>query len=158
MDYQALRTHILGNHECTAFVITAQMPYDAEYYIKDQIIADILNRPAGTRLVERYENAIGLMSAIGTGTAAAILEKLDTAKATIPALKWAMYAIESSEGINIGDSETQALLDTLATNNILTELERDLIKNLAIKPSSIAIDIFGREISAADVSIALRNY
>jgi len=158
MDYSQLKTLILSNQECLPYVITAHMPYDPDYAQKDAAIAEILNRPAGTRLVERYENAIGLMSAIGSGTAAIILEKLDLAKSSIPALKWAMFAIQSDRGINIGDPETQTLLDTLATNNILTETERDLVKNLAIEPSSIVIDLFGRSITGSDVSIALRNY
>lgn len=157
MNYNLLRNIILNSVECSPFVITENAPYDPDFFIKDSEIAAILNRPAGTRLVERYENAIGLMSAIGSGTAAGILEKLDSIKNTIPALKWAMIAVNSDKGLNIGDHETQVLLDQLAGNGSITVTERDLVKNLAIQPSSIAWDNFGREITGADVSVALRK-
>jgi len=108
--------------------------------------------------VERYENAIGIMSALGAVTGAAILEKLDQAKAGIPALKWAMLAMDDPQGINLGDPETQAMLDDLATGGVITQLEADAVKALAIQPSSLAYDTVGQPITAADVSIALRNY
>jgi hypothetical protein len=38
----------------------------------------------------------------------------------------------------------------------LTQAEADLVKGLAIAPSSLAYDLFGQAIAGADVSIALR--
>jgi hypothetical protein len=158
MDYLALKQAILANQDCAQYVITNDMPKDSSYAVKDAAIADIFNTATGTRLVERYENAIGLMSALGTSTAATILEKLDQAKASIPVLKWAMYSIVSTEGINLGDSETQTMIDELVAGNVLTDVEGAAIKALAIQPSSLAYQTVGQPITAADVSIALRNF
>ena len=158
MNYTALKTAILANADCTQYVVTNDMPKDRDYYAKDSAIADLFNAPTGTRLIERFENAIGVMSAVGATTGAGILEKLDQAKAGIPALKWAMLAMTSDTGVNLGDHETQVMLDDLATAGVITQTEADLVKNLAIQPSSLAYDTVGQPITAADVSIALRNF
>jgi hypothetical protein len=134
------------------------MPKDPDYFEKDSSIAAIFNLPVGTRLVERFENAIGIMSALGAVTGATILEKLDQAKAGIPALKWAMLAMDAPQGVNLGDPETQGMLDGLAVANVITQTEADAIKALAIQPSSLAYETVGQSVTAADVSIALRNY
>jgi hypothetical protein len=158
MNYTALKAAILANADCTPYVVTNDMPKDPDYYAKDSAIADIFNAPVGTRLIERFENAIGIMSALGAVTGAAILEKLDQAKAGIPALKWAMLAMDDPQGINLGDPETQTMLDDLATGGVITQAEADTVKALAIQPSSLAYETVGQPITAADVSIALRNY
>ena len=158
MNYSALKTAILANADCTQYVVTNDMPKDPDYFEKDCSIAAIFNLPTGTRLVERFENAIGIMSALGAVTGATILEKLDQAKASIPALKWAMLAMDDPQGVNLGDPETQDMLDGLATANVITQAEADAIKALAIQPSSLAYETVGQPITAADVSIALRNF
>jgi hypothetical protein len=158
MNYTALKVAILANADCTPYVVTNDMPKDPDYYAKDSAIAAIFNTSSGTRLVERYENAIGIMSALGAVTGAAILEKLDQAKAGIPALKWAMLAMDDPQGVNLGDPETQGMLDGLVVANVITQTEADAIKALAILPSSLAYETVGQPITAADVSIALRNY
>ena len=158
MDYIKLKELILSIEECQPYIITNDMGYVADYILKDGKVAEILNRSGGIRLVDRYENAIGLMSALGSSTASIILEKLDAAKGTIPALKWAMKAIESDVGLNVGDPETQETLDELGVAGVLTLSEVELIKNLAKLPSSLSYDNFGKEITLQDVSIALRNY
>ena len=158
MNYIALKAAILANADCTPYVVTNDMPKDPDYFEKDSSIAVVFNVASGTRLVERYENAIGIMSALGAVTGAAILEKLDQAKAGIPALKWAMLAMDDPQGINLGDIETQTLLDDLATGGVITQAEADAVKALAIQPSSLAYETVGQPITAADVSIALRNY
>lgn len=158
MNYTALKTAILANADCTPYVVTNDMPKDPDYFEKDSSIAAVFNVASGTRLVERYENAIGIMSALGAVTGAGILEKLDQAKAGIPALKWAMLAMDDAQGINLGDPETQTMLDDLATGGVITQAEADAVKALAIQPSSLAYETVGQPITAADVSIALRNY
>lgn len=158
MNYTALKAAILANADCTPYVVTNDMPKDLNYFAKDSAIADIFNAPSGTRLIERFENAIGIMSALGAVTGATILEKLDQAKAGIPALKWAMLAMASDTGVNLGDHETQTMLDELATANVITQTEAEAVKALAIQPSSLAYETVGQPITAADVSIALRNF
>lgn len=158
MNYAALKAAILANADCTQYVVTNYMPKDPDYYAKDSAIAAIFNAPSGTRLVERFENAIGILSALGAITGATILEKLDQAKSGIPALKWAMLAMASDVGINLGDIETQQMLDAMVVANVITEAEAESVKALAVQPSSLAYETVGQPITAADVSIALRNF
>lgn len=158
MIYSELKAAILANADCAPYVVTNDMPKDPDYYAKDSAIADIFNTPSGTRLVERFENAIGIMHSLGAVTGASILEKLDQAKSQIPALKWAMLAMNSDRGINLGDIETQQMLDALVVANVLTQAEAEGVKSLAVQPSSLAYQVVGQPITAADVSIALRNF
>lgn len=158
MNYANLKTAILTNADCIQYVVTNDMPKDPQYFAKDSAIADIFNAPSGTRLIERFENAIGIMSALGAVTGATILEKLDAAKSQIPALKWAMLAMASDVGINLGDIETQQMLDAMVVANVITEAEAESVKALAVQPSSLAYETVGQSITAADVSIALRNF
>lgn len=158
MDYAALKAAILANPDCAQYVVTNDMPKDPAYFEKDSSIAAIFNMPTGTRLVERFENAIGIMSALGAVTGATILEKLDAAKSQIPALKWAMLAMASDVGLNLGDPETQQMLDALVIANVITQSEAESVKALAVQPSSLAYETVGLPITAVDVSIALRNF
>lgn len=158
MNYSDLKAAILANADCAQHVVTNDMPPDPDYFEKDSSIAAIFNMPTGTRLIERFENAIGIMHSLGAVTGAAILEKLDQAKSQIPALKWAMLAMNSDRGVNLGDIETQQMLDALVVANVLTQAEAESVKSLAIQPSSLAYQVVGQPITAADVSIALRNY
>lgn len=158
MNYQALRAELLSSPRAADYapnVVTNDAPKQ-NAYPKDQSLADLLNAPAGTRLIDRYIDAVGLMAELGTATGAAVLGKLDAAQAAVPALKWAMIALQSDRGINVGHPETQAMLDDLAQANVLTQAEADSVKALGVAPSSLAYGLFGRPVTAADVSIALR--
>jgi hypothetical protein len=104
MNYAALRAEILTSERAANYaphVVTNDMPKQ-NAFPKDQAIADILNAQSGTRLIERYINAVALMAELGAATGAAILEKLDTAKQAVPPLKWALLALQSERGINVG--------------------------------------------------------
>jgi hypothetical protein len=158
MNYAALREELLHSPRAAAYapyVVTNDMPKQNAYE-KDQALADMLNAPAGTRLVDRHIDAVGLMAELGTATGAAILGKLEAAQASVPALKWAMIALQSDRGIDVGHPETQTMLDELAQANMLTQAEADGVKSLAIATSSLAYELLGKPVTAADVSIALR--
>lgn len=157
MDYATLRSRIQVEPACAPHIVTNDMPKDPDYLAKDQAIADILNAPAGTRIAEHWVTAIGLMHELGAITAATILEKLEAASATQPVLKWVMTALNSTKGINVGEQETFTMLD-MFSGTILTADEVAQIKAPAQQVSSIAWDTVGRPVTAADVSIALRNF
>lgn len=157
MNYAALKQTILDNADCQPYIVTNDLPKDTGYAVKDAAIAAILNEPTGTRIVERWENAIGLMSALGAISAATILEKLETAAASQPVIKWAMKAMDSDRGLNLGDAQTLQMLDALV-DSVLTQGEVDSIKALVTETSSIAYTAVGQPVTAADVSVALRNY
>jgi hypothetical protein len=165
VDYQTLRERILTGAfqaECAPYVI---LPEDGKVASKngltpaecDQAIADILNDRRGqTRIADTFVNARLLMSRLGAALGATILDKLDAAKASDARVKWAL-SFMTDGGLNIGDPETRTALDDLAEAGVLTAQERDAIKALAEVPASQAEIDFGRFISGAEVSIALRG-
>jgi hypothetical protein len=159
MNYQTLRDEILAGP------LAAQLsPYVVDYnapkqdaYAKDNAIAVTLNAETGTRLVDDYVTVVDLMSRLGSVTAATILDKLENASANYSVLKWALVAIKSDVGINIGDPETISTLDTLMSDAVLTAEETNAIKQLAVRTSSRAYESVGQPVTAADVSVALRG-
>jgi hypothetical protein len=157
VDYSALKAAITGNADCQPHIVTNDMPkQDARE--KDAAIAVILNAPAGTRLVDQFETAISLMANLGALTGATILDKLEAASASNSVLKWAMLALKSERGINVGDPEARSMIEQLAAGGVLTQAEADALLTLAVRESSIAYEAVGRTVTGADVSIALRNY
>ena len=158
MDYIQLKQAILANSDCTQYVITNDMPKDRNYYIKDSAIADIFNAPVGVRYVERFENFVGLMAALGIGTYDSVMSKLRLAAQSSDLMSDFLLAIRTDQGINFGDTQTHAALNNLVSQSLFTQEEADLLINLSAQPSSLAYRTVGQPITAADVSIALRNY
>jgi hypothetical protein len=158
MNYQSLRDELLSSPRAVdyaPYVVTNDAPKQ-NAYAKDKALADILNTPSGTRLIERYLNAVLLMGELGATTGAAILDKLEIAAASNPVLKWTFVALNSEKGLDFGHPETQAYIDELATATILTAQEASALKALGSAPSSRAFDLIGRAVTASDISIALR--
>lgn len=102
-------------------------------------VVDLLNAYNETKVKARMITARGILSDYPGGPveAATVLDKLDTAAPTIPALRWA-WAFIKGEGIDIGHPATQAMLDTLATATVLTSTEAANLKSLAVQPASRA--------------------
>lgn len=126
----------------------------------DAGVAALLNdRTRGfTRVVSpTMVNARGLLARLGASVGASVLDKLDAAKASSPAIRWAFAFIVSAEGIDVGHAETRAMLDQLASAGVLTAAEADAIKTLAVVQASRAEVLFGQPVSDRDVSIALRG-
>lgn len=156
IDYAALRTAILSTPECAPHIVTNNMPKQNAYN-KDWAIAGILNAASGVRVVEDYCNEIEIMARLGPATGATILDKLDTAALANSPLKRAMRAIQSDRGIDLGHTETRAMIDQLVAGMVLTSQEGTLLKGLAERPSSIAYNTVGQPVTWAEVSIALRG-
>lgn len=151
-----LRTLILATAECLPYVVTPDMPkQDASG--KDATIAGILNQPAGERLVQRQFTAISLMAELGAITGATILEKLEAASASNPVLKWAMLAARTPPGIDFGHIETQKMVDMCVTADVITSEEGIKMKSLGKTSSSLALAAFGKAVTGAEVSNALRG-
>jgi len=77
IDYLVLKNAILANAACQPYIVTNDMPKDPDAYAKDKAIADIFNATAGERLVERFENFVGLMGALGIPAYNGIMRSLD---------------------------------------------------------------------------------
>ena len=158
MDYTQLKQAILGNGDCQPYIITNDMPKDRDYYIKDSAIADIFNAPQGTRYIERFENFVGLMAALGIGTYNSIMSKLKVAAQSSSLMEEFLLAIRTDQGVNFGDPEVHTAMTNLVSQGVFTQADADALINLAAQPSSLAYETVGQPITAIDVSIALRNY
>lgn len=102
-------------------------------------VVELLNAQTETMVKTRMITARGILSDYpgGPTAAATVLDKLDTAAPNIPALKWAWTFIKG-EGLDIGHSATQGMLDSLATASVITTTEADNLKSLAVQTASRA--------------------
>lgn len=102
-------------------------------------VVDLLNAPTESMVKSRIITARGILSGYpgGPANAATVLDKLDAAAPSIPALKWAWSFIKG-EGLDIGDPATQGMLDTLAGANVITSIEANNLKSLAVQTASRA--------------------
>jgi hypothetical protein len=149
MDHQALKTEIESGPLAAEIA-----PLLAEGNLDG--VLGVLNDRRFPRITDTYVNARRLMSSLGAAVGATILDKLDATKAGDARLKWAL-SFMTDGGLNIGDPETRKALDDLAASGVLSTAERDAIKGLAEVPASQAEIDFGRFVTGAEVSIALRG-
>lgn len=102
-------------------------------------VVDLLNALTETKYKSRMITARGILSdyPVGPNSAAVVLDKLDAAAPTIPALKWAWKFI-SGEGLDIGNAATLAMIDQLVAGEVLTSEEGAMLKGLSLQPASRA--------------------
>jgi hypothetical protein len=105
-------------------------------------VVDLLNALTETKVKSRIITARGILSDYPGGPveSAAVLDKLNTAAPNISALKWA-WAFITGDGIDIGHSATQTMIDFLTTveaGSVLTSTEATNLKSLGMQPASRA--------------------
>ena len=125
----------------------------------DTAIADALNAQRGeTMLRERFISARSILAFYPDGPAAAavVLDKLEAAAASVPAVKWVMSYLKT-DGIDIGGVATQAMLDQIAAGGLITADEATKLKSLGYSPASRAETVLGQSVSVTDVAVALRG-
>ena len=125
----------------------------------DTAIADALNAQRGeTMLRERFISARSILAFYPDGPAAAavVLDKLEAAAASVPAVKWVMSYLKS-DGIDIGGVATHGMLDQLAAGGLITADEATKLKSLGYAPVSRAETVLGQSVSVTDVAVALRG-
>lgn len=123
----------------------------------DAAIAEALNAPTETRIVETRITDLSLMDALGVTQANTILDKLALAAESNSAIRRATKAIESDRGIDLGNDEVRGMIDQLSAGGVLSADEAAALKALAVKPCGIAEKTLGRAVNGAEVSIALRG-
>ena len=125
----------------------------------DTAIADALNEHRGeTMLRERFVSARSILAFYPDGPAAAavVLDKLEAAAASVPAVKWVMTFLKT-DGIDIGGVATHGMLDQLAAGGLITADEATKLKSMGYAPASRAEIVLGQAVSANDVAMALRG-
>lgn len=96
-----------------------------------QVLAALNDPAANTPAIigSRHVNFRAVLAEVdGAG---AILDKLETAAATIPDVKWALLGIKSDTGIDIGHAKTRAQVDALVAGGVLTTTEGAALKDMA---------------------------
>lgn len=124
----------------------------------DATVADVLNaRRGATMLRSRLISARAVLGEYpdGPAVAATVLDKLEAAAPSIPAVKWVMSFMKA-DGIDIGSPATQGMLDQLAASGVITPDEAKKLKSMGIAPASRAEVVFGQMVSPTDVSESRR--
>jgi len=117
------------------------LPADLRAQRDTQAIADALNAAGRTKLVSRQVSARTVLAELpisGAVTGAGVLDKLEAAGASIPAVKWAVRFLQLETGLDVGHPNTQAMLTVLASANVLTTAEADALKALAFVPDLVS--------------------
>src|SRR5574338_1427932 len=161
MDYAALRAAILTGPlaaQCAPYVILPDAPKDPEFVVKDQAVADLLN--AGTQLVTRplrVDEVFDVLFASGDwvtietarlgGNQTAVLCQavLSSAKNLGPGL------------VDLAAPTTISLLDQLQQGGLISQAGREALTARASSTAPSSVKTYGRLVTGADVSIALRN-
>ncbi len=102
-------------------------------------VVDLLNALTETKHKARMITARGILSDYPGGPVAAalVLDKLEAAAPSVPALKWA-FGFLKTEGLDIGHPATQGMIDQLATASVITADEAANLKALSLQPASRA--------------------
>lgn len=151
MDIQALKTELTTDPLAIGYA--AHRPH------APGMLAQLVNAKTTALAKERMVTARGIMASYGLGptAGAAFLDKLEALAPAVPAIKWAMKFLQQEAGIDVGESATRAMLDSLVGVGGITQSDVDGIKAMALQPSSRAEVLFGTGvvISEADVRQAL---
>jgi len=148
----------LKSAECAPFVVTNDMPKDADYMAKDQAIADILNTGRAPKIVTKLLGDGDIALALGIPDGPVFLLQLETIAETAPTeqtppeivaqIAVARQAWRSlcKSGLDAGLPSVRTALD-LFVGTLLTQGQADAVKALAEVPDVV---------TASDVSRALR--
>lgn len=103
-------------------------------------VVELLNALTETKHKTRMITARGILSDYPGGPVAAalVLDKLEAAAPSVPALKWAFGFLKAAEGLDIGHPATQGMIDQLATASVITAEEAEKLKSLSLQPASRA--------------------
>lgn len=149
MNHLALRALILGSPDYAANVVTNDMPKDPDYYAKDKAIADAINSNQALmlELVNRPVNRGDFLRVLNVVVGAALFSKLKAS-----AYEPLTYIVQELEGDGLTVSTNEEYAGFIALLQANTTLTADDIINIG------KVFYEKRQITPADVSIALRNY
>ena len=104
-------------------------------------VTELLNELIYTMPKTKFITARTILAEYGE-EGAGILDKLEIASQSIPAVKWAFKFMTQDSGIDIGHNKTREMLDSLVQLTVITQDESDKIKNLGLQPAS-RVEILG---------------
>lgn len=98
-----------------------------------------MNAKTRSRIISRFVTARTILAECADG--ATILDKLEAAGTQVSAVKWAMRFLQQEGGIDVGHPATLAMVDQLVAAGVLTQVEGDSLKALAVQMCSRAEEI-----------------
>lgn len=164
MDYAALAAEITGGPlaaECAPHVHTNAMPRitGAEAFAKDRAIADLLNAQVGQSGSVKVPVRDVYLYLVKRLKWRGIVEAADDPEH--PAREAAFTARALATGpecdIDLKDAVSMQLLGAMAASGLITAGQSEELQAMSVLSRSRTEELFGRSVTAADVSVAIRG-
>jgi hypothetical protein len=117
--------------------------------LRDEIIAsgidlssrdpDVIAAEFSARRVMIVRTTIGIgtiLDTLGPDAGAVLLDRLDSLRASVPAIKWAWVLIDRGD-LDVGLTSVRTQIDTLASQDVMSLEQAAALKALAEKPNPI---------------------
>lgn len=154
MDYEKLKAEIDGNPALTDFVKTGNDREVADWFNSQP---DTRPAPIPMRRVLRWLASSGLLYALEAKADEKLSATASQQEKQISAIcKGALRMVQSAHitELDLSDPVITAMVDGLLAAGIMTAAQRTEITALAQEPTTKAITLFGRAVTATDVAIA----
>lgn len=164
MDYRALQTEILTGQEasaCAPFVHTNEMPKIGaeEAAAKDQSIADVLNAVPDTIMAESI-SVTDLFDALYKTGDYALLKAAQIGGDVDATVAFAILSDAHDYGgdrVHLAATTTTGQFGKLMAKNLITPAGMAAIQAKAVTTTTRMVKLFGVDVTAADVSRAVRG-
>lgn len=91
-----------------------------------------------TAVVPRLGGIGAVIETLGAGDGPAVLDALDSLRASNPAVRWGWVLLERGE-LDFGSTVTRQLIDTLAAVGVMTAEQAGKLKALAVVPAPVGV-------------------
>lgn len=91
-----------------------------------------------TAVVSRLGGIGAVIETLGVVDGPAVLDALDSLRASNPAVRWGWVLLERSE-LDFGSQVTRQLIDSLAACGAMTAEQADKLKALAVVPAPVGV-------------------
>lgn len=114
-------------------------------------VADMLNARTRTMLQTRFITARTIAAELSLPDSAAVLTALRTLAATNALIEAMWTFMLTDSGIDIGNANTQSMIDTLVAEVVFTSDQGTALKRMAIQPCTRAAELGIGTVSDVDV-------
>ena len=91
-----------------------------------------------TAVVSRLGGIGAVIETLGVAEGPAVLDALDSLRASNPAVRWGWVLLERAE-LDFGSAVTRQLIDSLAAGGVMTAEQADKLKALAVVPAPVGV-------------------
>lgn len=143
MDYDKLKNELVNDPLGIGYSALTDADASVALNAKNRVVVE-----------ETFVNAKTVMATLGATAGATFLDALASAAASNRAISWAMDFIKSDSGIDVGNTETRNMLDSLVAANVLNSADVATVKSLAEKTVSRGEELGLGLVKPGDVSYA----